>query len=121
MSGSMRVYLQADVEVQKHDHLDLIFGDLIMRYHDPRRFGFVAYFPDKESAFAMPELQRLGVEPLSEDFNSKFFLWSSETDVSAYQDLPYKRRYRGRSWKYLLFRIFILGRYSSQNKIQPNL
>lgn len=73
MSGSMRVYLQADVEVQKHDHLDLIFGDLIMRYHDPRRFGFVAYFPDKESAFAMPELQRLGVEPLSEDFNSKFF------------------------------------------------
>lgn len=73
MSGSMRVYLQADVEVQKHDHLDLIFGDMIMRYHDPRRFGFVAYFPDKESAFAMPELQRLGVEPLSEGFNSNFF------------------------------------------------
>ena len=73
MSGSMRVYPQADVEVQKHDHLDLVFGDWIMRYHDPRRFGFVAYFSDKESAWQMPELQRLGVEPLSEDFNSEYF------------------------------------------------
>ena len=61
MSGSMRVYPQADVEVQKHDHLDLVFGDWIMRYHDPRRFGFVAYFSDKESAWQMPELQRLSL------------------------------------------------------------
>lgn len=73
MSGSMRVYAQMDVEVQKHDHLDLIFEDWIMRYHDPRRFGFVAYFPEKKFAYDMPELKRLGVEPLGENFNPEYF------------------------------------------------
>lgn len=73
MSGTLRVYEQTDTEVSKHDHIDLLFGDLLVRYRDPRRFGFVIYKPSLASALSMPELTKLGVEPLTKDFNPKTF------------------------------------------------
>lgn len=70
MSGVLRVYVNGEQAVQKHDHIDLIFGDLVVRYHDPRRFGFMIYCPDRDTAYQMPELQKLGVEPLTDEFTA---------------------------------------------------
>ena len=43
MSGVMRVVNPLETPPVKHDHIDLNFGDLTVRYHDPRRFGFLVF------------------------------------------------------------------------------
>jgi formamidopyrimidine-DNA glycosylase len=62
MSGSLRL-LPADAPPGKHDHVDLVFGDRVLRLRDPRRFGAVLW---TESPPEMhPLLVHLGIEPLS--------------------------------------------------------
>ena len=69
MSGSLRIARLGDLP-KKHDHIDLIFDDGgILRYHDPRRFGFVDWLVD--SAECDPRLARLGPEPLSAAFDGE--------------------------------------------------
>lgn len=66
MSGSLRV-LPAPETPGKHDHIDLLFsGGLCLRYNDPRRFGSFQWFDTGE---ALPLLDALGPEPLSERFD----------------------------------------------------
>lgn len=69
MSGSLRIARLGDLP-KKHDHVDLVFENgAILRYHDPRRFGFVDWLRgDVESD---PRLARLGPEPLSPTFDAK--------------------------------------------------
>lgn len=66
MSGSLRIARVGDLP-RKHDHVDIIVEDgSVLRYHDPRRFGFVDWLQggiDSDSRF-----RRLGPEPLSPDF-----------------------------------------------------
>lgn len=67
MSGSLML-VAAKLAPGKHDHLDLLFGKLALRLRDPRRFGaalWIAGDPD-----AHPLLAKLGVEPLSRQFNA---------------------------------------------------
>jgi len=62
MSGSLRL-LPCDTPPGKHDHIDLVFGDRVLRLRDPRRFGAVLW---TEAPLAThPLLAHLGVEPLS--------------------------------------------------------
>jgi len=62
MSGSLRL-LPRDTPPGKHDHVDLVFGDRVLRLRDPRRFGAVLW---TEAPLAThPLLAHLGVEPLS--------------------------------------------------------
>lgn len=69
MSGSLRIARLGDLP-KKHDHIDLVFDDGgILRYHDPRRFGFVDWLAD--SAERDPRLARLGPEPLSAAFDGE--------------------------------------------------
>lgn len=69
MSGSLRIARVGDLP-KKHDHIDLVFEDGgILRYHDPRRFGFVDWLT--ESAERDPRLSRLGPEPLSDAFDGE--------------------------------------------------
>ncbi|QTF92409.1 bifunctional DNA-formamidopyrimidine glycosylase/DNA-(apurinic or apyrimidinic site) lyase [Halomonas sp. BM-2019] len=67
MSGSLRIARLGELP-KKHDHLDLVLDDgAILRYHDPRRFGFVDWLaggPEQD-----PRLARLGPEPLSDAFD----------------------------------------------------
>ena len=42
MSGSLR-WVDPQVPVRKHDHLDLVFDHGLVRLHDPRRFGAVLW------------------------------------------------------------------------------
>ncbi len=66
MTGSWRV---DDGQSLKHDHLRLEFEDgRALIFHDPRRFGFVDWYPAEKEA-QQSFLAHLGPEPLSEDFN----------------------------------------------------
>lgn len=69
MSGSLRI-CSADAEIEKHDHIDLVFntGDIV-RYRDPRRFGCCLPF---EQDTIHPLLKNLGPEPLSDDFHADY-------------------------------------------------
>jgi formamidopyrimidine-DNA glycosylase len=65
MTGSLRVYKDAPPR-RLHDHVDLEFGNgVVLRYHDPRRFGAVLWSPGA----VHPLLAGLGPEPLGADFD----------------------------------------------------
>jgi formamidopyrimidine-DNA glycosylase len=65
MSGSLRV-LPYDATPGKHDHVDIVFGERLLRLHDPRRFGAVLWVPQPADEHAL--LAHLGIEPLEELF-----------------------------------------------------
>ncbi|XKE45034.1 bifunctional DNA-formamidopyrimidine glycosylase/DNA-(apurinic or apyrimidinic site) lyase [Halomonas organivorans] len=69
MSGSLRIVRLGELP-RKHDHLDLVMADgAVLRYHDPRRFGFVDWLAG--DATQDSRLARLGPEPLSEGFDGE--------------------------------------------------
>ncbi|MCH9742047.1 MAG: bifunctional DNA-formamidopyrimidine glycosylase/DNA-(apurinic or apyrimidinic site) lyase [Proteobacteria bacterium] len=68
MSGSLRI-TDPTSEWRKHDHWQLSFSHLALRYHDPRKFGFLLTNPPSETH---PLLAHLGVEPLSDDFTPHY-------------------------------------------------
>lgn len=57
----------------KHDHFEMATTAGNLRLHDPRRFGAVVYAPDEDDAVARKLLGRLGVEPLTDDFEALAF------------------------------------------------
>lgn len=67
MSGALRVVPTAS-PWQLHEHVQLSFGDLALRLHDPRRFGAVDVLSAGMAALSHARLQGLGVEPLTPDF-----------------------------------------------------
>ena len=67
MSGSLRI-LSEESEAEKHDHVDLVISNgKILRYTDPRRFGAMLW--STESPLQHRLLQKLGPEPLLDDFS----------------------------------------------------
>ncbi|MBZ0330213.1 bifunctional DNA-formamidopyrimidine glycosylase/DNA-(apurinic or apyrimidinic site) lyase [Halomonas sp. ANAO-440] len=69
MSGSLRIARLGELP-KKHDHIDLVFDDGgLLRYHDPRRFGFVDWLAG--GVEQDPRLARLGPEPLSGAFDGE--------------------------------------------------
>jgi formamidopyrimidine-DNA glycosylase len=65
MSGSLRIVPLGE-RPARHDHLDIGFGDTVLRLRDPRRFGAVLWLEGKPEAH--PLLARLGAEPLERGF-----------------------------------------------------
>lgn len=74
MSGSLRIFTVGDHRIDtpgKHDHIDIRFSDgTVLRYHDPRKFGAFLWF--EGVAEHHPLLQKLGPEPLSDEFNGDY-------------------------------------------------
>ncbi|MFC3284329.1 bifunctional DNA-formamidopyrimidine glycosylase/DNA-(apurinic or apyrimidinic site) lyase [Litchfieldella rifensis] len=69
MSGSLRIARIGELP-KKHDHVDLVLEDgAILRYHDPRRFGFIDWL--RGAIETDPRLARLGPEPLSPEFDAR--------------------------------------------------
>ena len=67
---------------EKHDHFDLhLANDKIIRLRDPRRFGLVLWVTD--NPFLHPLLNRLGPEPLSDDFNAPYLFRQTRSRSSA--------------------------------------
>lgn len=71
MSGRVLVLDSASAPPPgRHDHVDIGFGTLLLRYHDPRRFGTMLWHDDAHGPVtAHPLLASLGVEPLSAGFD----------------------------------------------------
>lgn len=69
MSGSFRL-LREPPAAEKHDHIDLLFDGLVLRYNDPRRFGSLHHQrAPVEDHFLLREL---GVDALSEDLHGDY-------------------------------------------------
>lgn len=67
MSGSLRI-VTSQQKTGKHDHIDFVFADdTVLRFNDPRKFGAVLWTPEPISGH--PLFEKLGPEPLSDDFN----------------------------------------------------
>lgn len=71
MSGSLRL-TEKQVPLRKHDHVSFGLSDdgLELRYHDPRRFGCILLASG--DVFTHPLLEKLGPEPLSNEFTSDY-------------------------------------------------
>ncbi|PSV97291.1 bifunctional DNA-formamidopyrimidine glycosylase/DNA-(apurinic or apyrimidinic site) lyase [Photobacterium iliopiscarium] len=71
MSGNLRI-LPAGSVVEKHDHVDVVLASgEILRYNDPRRFGAWLWQLAGESHAV---LDKMGPEPLSDDFNVDYLV-----------------------------------------------
>jgi formamidopyrimidine-DNA glycosylase len=69
MSGSLRIAQVGDLP-KKHDHIDVVLANgHVLRYHDPRRFGFVDWLQADEQYDS--RLAHLGPEPLSDAFTGE--------------------------------------------------
>jgi formamidopyrimidine-DNA glycosylase len=87
MSGSLRVITNPQLnEIKKHDHVDIYFSPcLLLRYHDPRRFGLMEIIP--QPSYQHASLLNLGVEPFSDDCCADFFIQKSrhiKTPIKAW-------------------------------------
>jgi formamidopyrimidine-DNA glycosylase len=67
MTGSMRIVAH-DEPPAFHDHVDMVFPEVTLRYRDPRRFGCILW--QDRPVLQHPLLAHLGPEPLSDEFNA---------------------------------------------------
>ncbi len=56
-----------------HDHFEMVTTHGTLRLNDPRRFGSVVYADSQDAPMARKLLGRLGMEPLSDDFDVGLF------------------------------------------------
>ncbi len=71
MSGHIRI-LPTTTPPQKHDHVDLVLQDQVLRLTDPRRFGAVLWHARSDGPLVEHHLLRhLGVEPLEPGFTAE--------------------------------------------------
>ena len=68
MSGNLRV-IDAKKSPEKHDHVDLVFGSIALRFNDPRRFGSILWTTENPTEHTL--INHLGPEPLTEQFNGE--------------------------------------------------
>ncbi len=80
MSGSLRIVPTAS-EPGTHDHFDLEFGELALRYHDPRRFGCLLWVEDEPEEHSL--LAMLGPEPLTDEFTAEYLFQRSRKRTQA--------------------------------------
>lgn len=69
MSGSLRVLTEPQTPA-KHDHIDIVFDDIILRFNDPRRFGAVLWTTEPVAGHVL--LKDLGPEPLESGFSGEW-------------------------------------------------
>ncbi len=75
MSGSFRL-VEPNTPLKTHDHVQVGFEGLELRYHDPRRFGCLLW---AESDHAQKLLRSLGPEPLTDTFTGSWMYAQSRS------------------------------------------
>ena len=68
MSGSLRI-VTPDTAPQTHDHVDIAFGEKVLRLRDPRRFGALLWHDNNTPIERHPLINVLGIEPLENTFD----------------------------------------------------
>ncbi|KAA0091579.1 bifunctional DNA-formamidopyrimidine glycosylase/DNA-(apurinic or apyrimidinic site) lyase [Paraburkholderia sp. T12-10] len=73
MTGTLRVLPHEQAPgPAKHDHIDWIFDEFVLRYRDPRRFGAVLWHARADGdVYRHPLLASLGVEPFTDAFSGE--------------------------------------------------
>jgi len=73
MTGTLRVWPREQaLAPAKHDHIDWVFDEFVLRYRDPRRFGAVLWHARADGDVrAHPLLVSLGVEPFTDEFSGE--------------------------------------------------
>jgi formamidopyrimidine-DNA glycosylase len=84
MSGSLRL-VDLDCPAQKHDHIDFVLPENILRYRDPRRFGAVLWHIGPLEFHAL--LKQLGPEPLESTFDGAFLFKATRGKSIAIKQL----------------------------------
>lgn len=76
MSGRMLIFPKGEApERGTHDHIVFVLGDgTIIRFQDPRRFGFMDVIADGEDAEAHRLIAGMGPEPLGDAFSAPYLL-----------------------------------------------
>ena len=69
MSGSFRL-LEKPPPSAKHDHVDLVFEDVTLRYNDPRRFGSLHYHTGCLRSHFL--LKRLGIDAIEDSLDGDY-------------------------------------------------
>jgi formamidopyrimidine-DNA glycosylase len=90
MTGTLRVLTgQAGLAPPgKHDHVDWVFDDTVLRFRDPRRFGAVLWHPREAGDIGGHALlAKLGVEPFSEAFDGALLYARSRGRSTAIKQL----------------------------------
>ena len=83
MSGSLRIVAH-NAPLQKHDHIDWVLDECVLRYHDPRRFGSVQWHGlDDGDYLRHPRLIALGIEPFDEAFTGEYLYQKSRGKKAA--------------------------------------
>lgn len=77
MSGSLRIINSQEPPLY-HDHFDLVFGEVALRFCDPRKFGCLLLMSATEGAIEQHKLlEKLGPEPLLEEFTADYLFKKS--------------------------------------------
>jgi len=80
MTGSLRAYSDPPPP-RAHDHVDIVLDSgVLLRYHDPRRFGAMLWLPPPAEGHAL--LADLGPEPFDAAFDADY-LWRALRRRSA--------------------------------------
>jgi len=81
MTGRLSV-LDPGEPLKKHDHVDLLLsGKVLLRFHDPRRFGAVLPWPAAEAQHAL--FAGMGPEPFSDEFSGDYLFQRSRGRSAA--------------------------------------
>lgn len=81
MSGSLRIS-DRDTPRRKHDHIEFyLAAEKCLRFHDPRRFGAVLWTRDAPEKH--PLIAKLGLEPLSDDFEGEYLFQQAKQRRSS--------------------------------------
>lgn len=87
MTGSWRLE-SIHERRQKHDHIEFVLEDQeVLRYNDPRRFGFIEVIPQPDQDSDPMQLPRLAPEPLTEDFNIQWLANACKTKNKPIKNL----------------------------------
>lgn len=85
MSGSLRICTAA-TPVEKHDHVDFIFGNnKVLRLRDPRKFGAVLWTAGNPEKHKL--LSSLGPEPLDDSFDGDYLFEHSRKRSASIKSL----------------------------------
>lgn len=74
MSGNFLIFSKKSFfPLKKHDHIDFIINNKILRYNDPRRFGLCLWTKNLNNKF----LNNIGLDPFDKNFNGNYLFIKS--------------------------------------------
>lgn len=81
MTGSLRVCASDELRRQ-HDHVELsLSSGKILRFHDPRRFGYLKWFDHDKTL--QQHIAHYGIEPLTDTFNADYLYRLSRHKIQS--------------------------------------